>query len=200
MSYNIYMVGVGGQGVLTIGDILAEAACRSNIPVNFYPTKGMAQRGGSVKAQIRLGHEVVGPNIPTKSANLVIAMEVSEALKAVRFVRSEGEVLLYGWIWQPTAVVLGKECYPTLDQVQKHLKDVGARVNYINPEDLPLFKDSPIPGNIFTLGVAIGNTRLGSFLDSTVVASVVNDRWGGEGDRNNFALHSGLCSEHENEH
>src|SRR5512143_2131621 len=35
--YDIYFVGVGGQGVLTIGEIIAEAAFRQDIPVNFYP-------------------------------------------------------------------------------------------------------------------------------------------------------------------
>ena len=54
-TYDVFLVGVGGQGVLTIGDILAEAALGQGTPVNLYPTKGMAQRGGFVKAQVRLG-------------------------------------------------------------------------------------------------------------------------------------------------
>ncbi len=41
-SFDIYFVGVGGQGVLTIGEIISETAYRLGIPVNFYPTKGMA--------------------------------------------------------------------------------------------------------------------------------------------------------------
>ena len=53
--YDIYLVGVGGQGVLTIGNLITEAAAHQSIPVSFYPTKGMAQRGGAVKAQLRLG-------------------------------------------------------------------------------------------------------------------------------------------------
>jgi len=106
-TYDIYLVGVGGQGVLTIGDIIAETALRNMIPVSFYPTKGMAQRGGFVKAQVRLGRQTVGPNIPEKGADLVIAMEVSEALKAVRFVKPGGDFLLFGHVWAPTAVMLG---------------------------------------------------------------------------------------------
>ena len=59
MKYDIYLVGVGGQGLLTIADIITAAAVQKGIPVNFYPTKGMAQRGGFVKAQVRLGREQV---------------------------------------------------------------------------------------------------------------------------------------------
>ena len=86
MKYDIYLVGVGGQGVLTIVDLLSEAALLKGLAVSFYPSKGMAQRGGFVRAQIRLGQEVAGPQIPEKGADLAIAMELSEALKAVRYV------------------------------------------------------------------------------------------------------------------
>ncbi len=65
-TFDLYFVGVGGQGVLTIGEIIAETAFRKGIPVNFYPTKGIAQRGGFVKAQLRLGREAPGPAIPRK--------------------------------------------------------------------------------------------------------------------------------------
>ncbi len=54
-NYDIYFVGVGGQGVLTTGELVAETAHRAGIPVNFYPAKGMAQRGGFVKAQLLTG-------------------------------------------------------------------------------------------------------------------------------------------------
>ncbi|MDD2569449.1 MAG: 2-oxoacid:acceptor oxidoreductase family protein, partial [Clostridia bacterium] len=60
-TYDIYIVGVGGQGVLTIGDLISEAAVKANIPISFFPTKGMSQRGGLVKAQLRLCSGDVGP-------------------------------------------------------------------------------------------------------------------------------------------
>ena len=72
-TFDIYLVGVGGQGVLTIGEIITETAFRAGKPANFYPTKGMAQRGGAVKAQLRLGRSTVGPAIPERGADLVIA-------------------------------------------------------------------------------------------------------------------------------
>jgi hypothetical protein len=51
--YDIYFVGVGGQGVLTIGEIITEAAFRKGI-LRTSTHQGMAQRGGFVKAQLRL--------------------------------------------------------------------------------------------------------------------------------------------------
>ncbi len=55
MSYDIYLVGVGGQGILTLADLIMRAAVHKGHPVSFFPTKGMAQRGGVVKAELRLG-------------------------------------------------------------------------------------------------------------------------------------------------
>ena len=103
--YDIYFVGVGGQGILTIGEIITLTAFRKGLSVNFFPTKGMAQRGGFVKAELRLGRAAAGPSIPEKGADLVIATEISEMLKAVRYVRPGGDVLLYGYQWSPTAVM-----------------------------------------------------------------------------------------------
>jgi indolepyruvate ferredoxin oxidoreductase, beta subunit len=111
-AYDIYLVGVGGQGVLTIGEIITETAFRVGLPVNFYPTKGMAQRGGFVKAQCRIGRATPGPAIPEGGADLVIATEVSEALKAVKFVKRGGDFVLFAYAWAPTAVMLGKATYP----------------------------------------------------------------------------------------
>ena len=94
-GFDVYLVGVGGQGVLTIGEVIMAAASRKGYSVNFYPTKGMAQRGGFVKAQLRIGRETMGPGIPERGADLVISTEVSETLHAVRYVKPGGEVVLY---------------------------------------------------------------------------------------------------------
>jgi len=124
--YDIFLVGVGGQGVLTIGDLIAEAALRQGVPVSFYPTKGMAQRGGFVKAQLRLGRQAAGPAIPERGADLLVSMEVSETLKGVRFVKPGGEVVLFGQVWPPAAVMLGKAPYPALEQVLEQVeKETG---------------------------------------------------------------------------
>ena len=148
ITYDIYFVGVGGQGVLTIGEIISEAAFRKGIPVNFYPTKGMAQRGGFVKAQLRLGSAAVGPTIPERGADLVVATEVSEALKAVRFVRPDGDFVLYGHVWAPTAVMLGKASYPKLEEVAEAARAcsmTAAASTTSRPKSCPSTRAQPCP-------------------------------------------------------
>ncbi len=194
MNYDVLLVGVGGQGVLTMAQIMAETACQKGIPVNFYPTKGMAQRGGFVKAQVRLGREVVGPNIPEKGADLAIAMEMSEALKAVRFVKPGGDFVLFSHIWAPTAVMLGQADYPAPDQVLEQVQEAGGRIHYFEAESLPVYESSPVPANVFVLGLALGHTKLGTVLEPSDVAEVVRTRWKRGADRNLFAFRAGLES------
>lgn len=197
-TYDIYLVGVGGQGVLTIGELIAETAFRKGIPVNFYPTKGMAQRGGFVKAQLRLGRAAIGPAIPEKGADMVIATEVSEALKAVRYIKPDGDFVLFGHVWAPSAVMLGKASYPTLDQVLGAVRDAlsaGGGVHYIAEESLPVFEGSPVPDNIYTLAFALKRTRLGQLLRVADVEQAVKTRWKRGVERNVFAFEAGLKSD-----
>ncbi len=190
--FDIFLVGVGGQGILTIAEIIAEAAFRQGIPVNLYPTKGMAQRGGFVKAQLRMGRETVGPSIPEKGADLVISTELSETLKAVRFIRPGGEVILFSYVWPPAEVVLGKAPYPTAEQVLDRVRAAGGQVHLIAPSGLPCYDGAPVPDNIYVLGAALSRTRLGQILSPTGVAEIVRTKWNKGTERNLFALEQGL--------
>jgi indolepyruvate ferredoxin oxidoreductase beta subunit len=178
-----------------MGSILAEAAFHKQLPVSLYPTKGMAQRGGFVQALLRLGRQRVGPSIPEKGADLVIAMEVSEALKAVRLIKPGKEFLLFGHIWTPTAVVLDQATYPALDQVLLEVRGAAAKVLYVAPEKLPFYGGGPVPANIFVLGAAIGHTSLRQLLDPSEVAEVVEKRWVRDTERNLFAFEKGLAAD-----
>lgn len=52
---NIVLAGVGGQGILLASEIIARAAMAAGFAVKTNEVHGMAQRGGSVLAQIRYG-------------------------------------------------------------------------------------------------------------------------------------------------
>ena len=192
MKYDIYLVGVGGQGVLTIGDVITDAALQSGIPANFYPTKGMAQRGGFVKVQVRLGRAVVGPQIPEKAADLVIAMELSESLKAVRFAKPGGDFVLLGHVWQPTAVVLGKAPYPGLEAVGEQIAAAGAHLHYLDPAEMPELDGRPVPANVYVLGAAVGRTPLRALLNPEAVADLIASRWKRGAKANRLAFRAGL--------
>ena len=152
----------------------------------------MAQRGGFVKAQVRLGRAMVGPQIPEKGADLAIAMELSESLKAVRFVRPGGELLLFGHVWQPTAVMLDKAPYPGLEAVEEQAAAAEIVLHYLDPAGVPVLDGRPVPANVYVLGAALGLTRLGNVLDPAAVEELVVSRWKRGVEANRLAFRAGL--------
>ena len=148
----IVLIGVGGQGVVTLGDLIARAALAADVPVSYVPTKGMAQRGGFVKVEIRLGHGQVGPRVPEAGADVVVGMERSEALKGVCFVRPTGRFILYDHVWEPTGVMLGEDDYPLLEAVTEEIKESGGNLLVLDPAQRPSFDDKPVAPNIYVLG------------------------------------------------
>jgi len=188
MNFNLYLVGVGGQGILTIGELLSSAAFHKEIPVNFFPSRGMAQRGGHVRAQLRLGRGRMGPNIAERSADLVIAMELSEAIKAVRYIRPGGDFLLYEETWLPTAALLGKAPYPQAGKVREAVRAAGARLVSILPEDLPQTDLHRLAPNLFLLGAAVRGSGLGQLFSSEDLQMAIRERWpkGAEGNLRAF--------------
>ncbi len=192
--FDVYLIGVGGQGVLTVGELIATSALRLGLPVSFYPTKGMAQRGGFVKAQLRLGLANGGPAIAERGADLVLAMELSESLKGVRFIKPGGEFLLYGHVWAPTAVMLGQADYPAPEVVREQVEAAGGVWHYLSPDNRPLYEGEPVPANIYVLGAALSLTRLGKVLDAATVGEVVEGRWDWGLQRNREALAAGMAA------
>ncbi len=79
---NIVISGVGGQGLITLGKVLARAAFLEGKDIKMSELHGLSQRGGSVAVQVRFGKKVYSPLISVQGADLVIAMERNEALKS----------------------------------------------------------------------------------------------------------------------
>ena len=81
-AFNIYMAGVGGQGIGLLSEVLLRAADHAGQPVKSVDTHGLAQRGGIVVSQLRIGQPAYSPLIGAHDADLVIALERHEAMRA----------------------------------------------------------------------------------------------------------------------
>lgn len=186
MNLDIYLVGVGGQGVLTIAELIMAAAMKRGIPCNFFPTKGMAQRGGFVKAQLRLGEEKKGPDIMPGGADVVIAMEQSEALKAVDYCKEGGGFIVYGYRFLPTDVMLKRAPYPEWAEVEAEIKKRTDQCTFIDPAKL--FEGGA--DNIYLLSAAQKHTALGAHFTAEELLEAIYERFpkGKEANGRSFAL------------
>ena len=75
---NITVAGLGGQGVLTVTDIIAEVMFRAGFDVKKSEVHGMSQRGGSVSSEVRSGKEVASPMVPEGESDFLIVMEPTQ--------------------------------------------------------------------------------------------------------------------------
>lgn len=191
--YDIYIVGVGGQGVLTIADIITLTAAKKGVDVNYYPTKGMAQRGGFVKAQLRLGRKpnTFGPSIVQGGADLVVSMELSETLKAIRYAKDGADFVVLGTHWEPTAVMLGKAPYPTEETVINQIKQNKGVVNYLDPSKVPDFARD----NLYTLGAIYAHAKLNKLFTQEEIEDTIAKRWPKVAENNIKTFRAGLEAE-----
>jgi indolepyruvate ferredoxin oxidoreductase beta subunit len=125
--YNIHITGVGGQGIGLLSQALLRGIDHAGITALAVDTHGLAQRGGVVVSQIRCGHRVHSPLIMNKTADLVLAMEIHEALRGAGTVLKKGGVLVYLDVsWQPLPVRLGQKKEVTSEDIQRVCETMGA--------------------------------------------------------------------------
>ena len=105
--YNIYLTGVGGQGIGLLSEVLMRAADHAGLPVQAVDTHGLAQRGGIVISNIRVGENIYSPLVGTGQADMVVALERHEALRSMNaYLKDTGTLIYYDTSWQPVAVRL----------------------------------------------------------------------------------------------
>jgi indolepyruvate ferredoxin oxidoreductase beta subunit len=75
---NIVLAGLGGQGVITASDVLADAAFRTGLDVKKSEIHGMSQRGGSVTSDVRFGPRVFSPMVPPGAADFLVVLAPEE--------------------------------------------------------------------------------------------------------------------------
>jgi indolepyruvate ferredoxin oxidoreductase beta subunit len=121
---NCLLAGVGGQGILLASALISEAAMDAGMDIKNNEVHGMAQRGGSVTAQIRFGEEVYSPLIKRDSADFLLALEVIEALRYADFLSPDGLALVSTQRIIPITVSAGPFDYPEDPEilVKKRLK------------------------------------------------------------------------------
>lgn len=88
-NYNALIVGIGGTGTIRASMILGWTALQEGFKVRTAETHGMSQRGGSVSSYLRFGKTLEGPFMVEGDLDVLIAFEISEALRNLHFVNKD---------------------------------------------------------------------------------------------------------------
>ncbi|MCE5249504.1 indolepyruvate oxidoreductase subunit beta [bacterium] len=156
-TINVIMVGVGGQGIILASEVLSEAALRAGYDIRKSEVHGMAQRGGSVSSHVRFGKTVRSPLIENGQADIMLAFEKVEGLRASDMLRNNATIILNDAEIVPTTVSLGMGEYP--DNVTDSLRGMGFRIVPVNADHLAEQAGTVKAANVVLLA------SLASFLD-----------------------------------
>jgi indolepyruvate ferredoxin oxidoreductase beta subunit len=147
---NILVVGIGGQGVMTATEILAEAAIALGHDAKKTEVAGMAQRGGVVSSHLRFGPKVLSPQIMPGTADLLVGFESAEALRWCHMLKPGGLVLMNTARLVPPVVDIGLYDYP--DDPLGEIKARGYQLHAFDAMAIALELGDVRLGNTVMLG------------------------------------------------
>ncbi len=127
-QFNMLIVGTGGQGLITLLQILAEAALFEGYDVKTSELHGLSQRGGSVEVHLRFGKEIFSPLVSQGKADLILGLEIQECLKACYYANQKTKFLVNKhWVPIPSKQPLTeKEILKILQKFSRRIEMVPA--------------------------------------------------------------------------
>jgi indolepyruvate ferredoxin oxidoreductase beta subunit len=135
--FNVYMIGVGGQGIGLLSEILIRSADYAGLNAKGVDTHGLAQRGGTVQSHLRIGDKVHASLIRKGTADLVISLEKTEALRGMNnFSKNGGSLIYYDTSWQTVFVRLGEDKETTHEEIENEAKKRNIKLYRIFDKDL----------------------------------------------------------------
>jgi len=146
----VVLAGVGGQGTILAGDVLAKVAVAEGYDVKLSEVHGMAQRGGAVDTVVRFGEQVFSPVVDPGTADHLIAFELIEAARALRFLKPGGRLVVNKRQVAPLPVLIGDMQIPA--ELESALAAEGAI--FLDAEALACEAGSPRSANVVLLGAA----------------------------------------------
>jgi len=95
LDLRVRVAGFGGQGVLLLGEVLAEAGLDAGLEVSWLPSYGPEMRSGTSNCHVRLTRQVIDSPMVT-NPNLLVAMNEPSLRKFVKSVPAGGWILYNG--------------------------------------------------------------------------------------------------------
>ena len=156
---NVLMVGVGGYGVISASDGMAEIGMNNGYDVKKSDSLGMAQRGGSVVSHVRWGKHVFSPMIKKGEVDFLLGFEQLEAARWASYLKPDGVAIVADVVVTPISAIDGKIPYPSWDEVKGILAQYTNQIYLIPATRISLEVGNPRAVNMVMLGF------LSTFLD-----------------------------------
>jgi indolepyruvate ferredoxin oxidoreductase, beta subunit len=158
-NFNILITGVGGQGLVTLVDVLTKAILADGKDVKSSELHGLSQRGGMVAVYVSMGEKVYSPLFKKGDADLILGLDLLEGLRSCDFANKETKILVNNE-FVPLAV--GGEKTISKNEIIIKLKEiVGSNLYLVEASQVCQEKlQKEILATMYLLGYAIFNSHL----------------------------------------
>ena len=150
-SYNVMIVGVGGQGSLLASRLLGNVFMQLGYDVKVSEVHGMSQRGGSVVTYVKAGEQVYSPTVEPGEADLVLSFEQLEGARWISALKKDGTLIVNTQKIDPMPVITGQATYP--EGLIEKCKALGTRVIDVDALSLAEEAGSAKATNVVLMGV-----------------------------------------------
>ena len=189
MSYNIYICGVGGQGIIKTSVIIGEAAMNQGLNVVMSEIHGMSQRGGSVSTELKIG-DFNSSIIPEGNADMLLSFEPIETIRGLHKVNKDSKIV---YNTHPIVPSSTNVAYPSVDSITNSLKQNFNHVLPIDATKLAMEAGNILSLNMVLLGAVTADDKFPLSKD-TVIDAMKNNLHKKFHDLNLKAIESGYKS------
>jgi len=88
----ILFSGFGGQGILTLGQLIASIALNKGKEVTWMPSYGAEMRGGTANCSVIISDKMIGSPIASTNIDILCAMNIPSIVKFLGNVKPGGQV------------------------------------------------------------------------------------------------------------
>jgi indolepyruvate ferredoxin oxidoreductase, beta subunit len=152
MNLNVVFCGVGGQGIVVLSDIYCEAAMTDGFDVAKAEIHGMAQRGGSISAHVRMGEKIEEPLIEREKADIIVGFEMLETTRTLPMLKPHGTIVMNEKYIPPTTVLDGSANPIKTKDLLETIKEKAGKVYVIDADKIANQLGNPMMANTVLLG------------------------------------------------
>lgn len=160
VDVKIVLAGVGGQGTVLAGSILASSAIKEGLSVRTYGDMGMARRGGSVGSFVNIFDKKGTSATAEGTADLLVGMEPIEAVRYCRYLKKDGIAIVNSYLILPSTVgKKDRKALSDVDNLLDFIKKNFKKTIVFDANEIACEIDS-LTTNIVMLGAAFSTGKI----------------------------------------
>ncbi len=159
-EFNIVLAGVGGQGTLLAAEIIGSAAVQDGLNVRVSEIHGMAQRGGAVVSNVRIGERVLASTVLEGRADVLLGFEPLETIRNLKYASERTLVIMSDERVPPAELALKDIKYPSVEEIIEKIKRFSENIILVEASRLAKEAGSSLTQNNVLIGALAGTEKL----------------------------------------